>query len=137
MSYWILPWNAKDFDLTKCLSERGCIEWLQRRKYAVGDIVFIYRSGYCGQIVYKFEVEQIDIPYQSTFNRNYLSADALKKLNPDDKFTRLALIAVAPENGEHLSYAALKRAGLTSTLQGPQHLKDDVLNHILSHFDAK
>lgn len=43
MTYWIIPFNPNYFRLADCLREHGYVEWTQRYKYKIGDIVFIYK----------------------------------------------------------------------------------------------
>lgn len=58
MTYWIIPFNPNYFRMADCLREQGYVEWTQRYKYQIGDIVFIYSSKPDSKLLYKMQVRR-------------------------------------------------------------------------------
>ena len=52
MKYWIFPWRETIFDLSQCLEDNKFVDWRQKNKLSVGDIVFIYATKPLSQIIY-------------------------------------------------------------------------------------
>lgn len=135
MNYWILPWNKDVFNLSQCLKDFGFVEWRQKNKLAVGDIVFIYCSTPVRQIRYMMRVSKINIPYKETVNDDYLFGYAYK-LKETDYYARFEPIAEAPEDNPQLSYRKLQDLGVISKLQMGMKVPKAILSHILDNFDV-
>lgn len=136
MTYWLLPWDKTVFNLSQCIHDLGFVEWRQKNRLAVGDIVFLYGKTPIRQIVYMMEVSKINIPYAETINDDYLFNNK-EKFKESNFYARFEPIAKASENNVELSYAKLKELGVKSTLQRGIRVPDVVLSHILSHFDVE
>lgn len=134
MNYWILPSNLDQFDVESCIAEHRFVYWKQKNKYQVGDIVFIYCSGSVGRIRYATIVEEVDLPYDDDlmgFERKYWKID----FEAAEKEMKLRLIENI--NTDKLTYQALQQHGLRGNLQGPQTLKGDLLDYIMSNMGRK
>lgn len=134
MTYWILPSNLEQFDVESCLAEHRFVYWRQRNKCQVGDIVFIYCSGSAGRIRYVTVVEEVDLPYDNDlmgFERKYW------KIPSDTPEREMKLRLIDNVNSDKLSFQALQQHGLKGNLQGPQTLKADLLDYILSNIGRK
>lgn len=135
MTYWILPWNKNVFNLPKCLEDFGFVEWRQRNKLAVGDIVFIYCSNPLKQIKYMMQVSKIQIPFQESVNDKYLFSDKYE-LKPTDFYARFVPIIEVSDNNENLSLDSLRKLGIESNLQGGIKVTNDILNQFLMAVDV-
>lgn len=134
MTFWILPSNLEQFDVESCIAEHRFVYWKQKNKYEVGDIVFIYCSGSEGRIRYATVVEEVDLPYDDDlmgFERKYWKID----FEAAEKEMKLRLIENV--NTDKLTYKALQQHGLKGNLQGPQTLKGDLLDYIMSNIGRK
>lgn len=135
MTYWILPWNGEVYDLPKCLIKYGSVEWRQRNKLAVGDIVFLYCSSPVQQIMYMMRVSEINIPFAEPMRDDDLFKPGYN-LKKTDLYSKLEPISKASDTNPELSYKRLKQLGLTSQLQGGIKVPENMLPHILSNFDV-
>lgn len=66
---WLVPYNAKFFDVDACLKKFGEVYWMQYVNYQKGDTVYLYVSAPDSCIRYRFEVVAHDLPYTSELNR--------------------------------------------------------------------
>ena len=135
MTYWILPWNKDVFNLPQCLQDFGFVEWRQRNKLSVGDIVFLYCSRPYRQILYMMKVSKINIAFDDTINDEYLF-NYNYHLKETDFYARLEPIAEATIGNPELSYSRLQDLGIKSQLQGGIKVQDKILMHILDNFDV-
>ena len=69
MTYWIIPFNPNYFRLADCLREQGYVEWTQRYKYKVGDIVLdpFFGTGTTGAVAKKLGRNFIGIEKDMTY----------------------------------------------------------------------
>lgn len=135
MTYWILPWNKDVYNLPQCLQDFGFVEWRQRNKLSVGDIVFLYCSSPHRQILYMMKVSKINIPFNDTINDEYLFNYSYH-LKETDFYARFEPIAEAALGNSELSYNRLQELGIKSQLQGGIKVPDSILTHILENFDV-
>lgn len=135
MKYWILPWNREVYDLPQCLKDFGFVEWRQKNKLAVGDIVFLYCSSPVRQIMYMMRVTKTDIPYADSVNDEYLYKYKYQ-IKASDRYTRFEPVAEVSGYNPELSYNRLHELGVKSQLQGGIRVSDDILSHILDNFDV-
>ena len=135
MAFWILPWNKDVFDLPRCLKDFGFVEWRQRNKLAVGDIIFLYCSYPLRQIKYMMVVTKKDIPFNDTVNGKYLYGYEYN-LKPTDFYARFELIAEASNVNESLSLGSLRKLGVCSNIQGGIKVPDDIVTYLLDSFDV-
>ncbi|MDE5845095.1 MAG: hypothetical protein K2H44_06910 [Muribaculaceae bacterium] len=135
MKYWIFPWRETIFDLSQCLEDNKFVDWRQKNKLSVGDIVFIYATKPLSQIIYMFQVIKIDIPHSVTINSKYLKKREGDQFHPSKLYTRMIPITEADADNPELSYKRLTQLGIKSTLQNNILVEGEVLNHILLNFD--
>lgn len=61
MNQWILICNNQYFDIKKAFTLENTITWPQVEEISVGDIVYFYVSNPCQAILYKCEVEELNL----------------------------------------------------------------------------
>lgn len=135
MTFWILPWNKDIFNLPQCLQDFGFVEWRQKNKLAVEDIVFIYCSHPLRQIKYMMRVSKINIPRKDTINDKYLLGYAYKLLHTD-YYARLEPISETYNNNPKLSLDSIRELGVSSNFQGGIRVPDNILHYLLDSFDV-
>ena len=58
MKYWIVPSNNNKFRLSDFLANHGYVDWKQKNKFSVGDIVFMYCTKPESRIRFIMKVEK-------------------------------------------------------------------------------
>ncbi len=137
MRYWIVPNDGKLFNTEKALVKNGgFIDWRAgNRKFAVGDIVFIYKSRPESCIRHMLRVVKKDI--EESFDQKIFWSDYKDHLRrmKDSKYVRLELLKTLHDNSLCLAY--LRKYGLCGNLQGTQTCFGDLLDYILDQFDGE
>lgn len=134
MQSWIFISSPLSFKMDECLSKFGFVDFRQRNKLAVNDIVYIYVSSPVQEIKYKMIVERINIPYEDTVDDSSFDVH-IKPLEPLQYYSRLRLLQQTDTPKLHLSY--LRKHGLVSSLQGNMKVSGELLDYIDSFFINK
>ena len=109
---WLIPANPKYYDVFSCFKEKLVCEWKQTTKVQVHDIVYIYVANpFCG-ILYKCEVEEVNIPY--TYKDKNLTINKVMKLKLMKRY----------EEGE-IPFTKLKELGITA-IRGPRKITKQI-----------
>lgn len=135
MTFWILPWNKDVFNLPQSLKDYGFVEWRQRNKLAVGDVVFLYCSHPLRQIKYMMRVSKIDIPFKETVNNKYLFGYCYN-LKPTDFYARFEPISQTSDSNPNLTLESLRKLGVNSNIQGGIKVSDEILQYLLDSFNV-
>ena len=137
MTYWIIPFNPNYFRLADCLREQGYVEWTQRYKYQIGDIVFIYSSKPDSKLLYKMEVSATNL------SANECADDRKYLLNPYEVDANLdiplgfRMIPLAKNTSDKLTLNDLLEHGLKWVPQGGLKVKEPLLSYICSVFEQE
>lgn len=135
MTYWIIPFNPNYFRLADCLREQGFVEWTQRYKFAIGDIVFIYSAKPDSQILYKMEVTAINLTSsECSDDRKYLLKPSEVDANKDIPLG-FRMLLLSENTTEKLTLDDLLEHGLKWVPQGGLEVKEPLLSHILGVFE--
>ena len=59
----MIPANPKIYDYAKFFDDYGYVDWKQRLKFEVGDIVYLYCSKPFQKVMYKTEVIKESMPF--------------------------------------------------------------------------
>ena len=119
--------------MAECLSECGFVEYLQRNKVCVNDIVYLYSTAPIKRIEYKMIVERTDIPFKEMYDDSRFNLDANPRTPADgDLYFRLRFLKAA--NTPKLSLDELRKHGLNSSMQGPLKVNGELLEYIESQF---
>jgi 5-methylcytosine-specific restriction protein A len=111
------------------------VEFVQRNKVEVNDIVYIYTTAPIQRIEYKMIVDKINIPFEETIDD---SAYSLCRNNPrtapikDASYVRLKLIKKVANPLLHLNF--LREYGLRSSMQSPLTISGTLLDYIETKF---
>lgn len=114
MNEWVLICNIAYFDLKKAFAEQKIISWPQDIPVKVGDNVYFYVSSPYGAILYKCEVQEINLFTMDGSSENYVLNAIF--YNGIQKYMRLKLSQQYPEN--RYTTAKLREAGV-GNLQQP------------------
>ena len=133
MATWIFISNPKHFDMARCLSECGFVEYNQRNKVCVNDIVYLYSTAPIKRIEYKMIVERTDIPREEFYDDRRFSFSANPRSFGESKSCfRLRLLKAI--SSPALALNKLREYGLTSSMQGPMKVEGELLDYIESQF---
>ena len=134
MKHWIFISSTKQFRMHDWLSCNEYVEYVQRNKVEVGDIVYLYTTAPIQRIEYKMIVDRINVPFDEIIDD---SAYSLLR-NPDtvpDKdalYVRLKLIKKVDNPLLHLNI--LRGYGLRSCMQSAITVSGDLLDYIETKF---
>lgn len=142
MKYWIVPCRESTFLIDVALkankeehSDRTFVDWRQSNDFAIGDVVFIYKTSPKSQIAYRMEVEQIGLFYDESTDKEIFWKD--KPLFYDGlgshKYVRFRLLMEYPD--DFLTIKALREHGLRGNIQGVMECKGDELLNFLKGED--
>jgi hypothetical protein len=132
MTYWIIPFNPNYFRLADCLREQGYVEWTQRYKYAIGDIVYIYSAKPDSRILYKMEVTAINLSSEEcSDDTQYLTTPFKAEPNKNIPLG-FRMIPLAENTTEKLTLEDLLEHGLKWVPQGGLKVREPLLNYMLS-----
>ena len=137
MTFWIIPFNPNYFRLADCLREQGYVEWTQRYKYQIGDIVFIYSSKPDSKLLYKMEVTATNL------SANECADDRKYLLNPSEVDANaniplgFRMVPLAENTSDKLTLNDLLEHGLKWVPQGGLKVKEPLLSYICSVFEQE
>lgn len=133
MANWIFISNPKHFDMARCLSECGFVEYNQRNKICVNDVVYLYSTAPIKRIEYKMVVVRTDIPREEFYNDTRFSLkDNPRRFGDAKSCFRLNLDKAVSK--QSLSLEELRKHGLISSMQGPFKIEGELLEYIESQF---
>ena len=137
MTYWIIPFNPNYFRLADCLREQGYVEWTQRYKYQIGDIVFIYSSKPDSKLLYKMEVTATNLSAsECADDRKHLLNPSEVDANADIPLG-FRMIPLAENTSDKLTLNDLLEHGLKWVPQGGLKVKEPLLSYICSVFEQE
>ena len=133
MDTWIFISSMKRFKMREFLADYGFVEYLQKNKVEVGDVVYLYMTAPYKRIEYKLYVERTDIPIKDAFDDSTYSLVTPPIVHkPTDKCIRLKMMerVVAPR----LNLACLYEHGLTGSMQTNKRANKELTEYINSIF---
>lgn len=135
MSHWIVRANIERFRIHDFLRDYGFVEYVQKDKFCVGDIVYLYITAPYKRVEYKMMVERIDIPLKKAFNdRPYSLLDKPIDYVDSDLFVRFKMINRVQT--DYLCYSKLREHGFNYTLQSNRKINAETIDYIESFFKS-
>ena len=129
MQHWIFISSTKTFRMNEWLSDNDYVEYYQRNKVCVNDIVYLYTTAPICKIEYKMIVEKINIPLNEIVDDSeYSLKQEPTKYDKDAKFLRLKLLKKVDNPKLHLEH--LRNHGVTSSMQSNFKVSGDLLDYI-------
>ena len=93
MKHWIFISSTKRFKMHDWLDDNDFVEYVQRNKVEVNDIVYLYSAAPIQCIEYKMIVEKINIPIDEIVDDSAYSLESNPRiLNKETLHVRLKLI---------------------------------------------
>ena len=131
---WMISANGKMYDHASSFATNGFIDWRQRAKYEIGDIVYIYCTRPLKRIMYKCEVVKHSMPFSQCIDdaKFWIDINEYEK-SKKGKYARLRLLEQV--NTERLSLDSLKCEGLSAAPQGPIKVSAELHTYIDKHFN--
>ena len=132
MKHWIFISSPKQFRMDDWLSCNEYVEYVQRNKVEVGDIVYLYTTAPVQRIEYKMVVDRINVPYDEMIDDSAYSLNPSPIVNKDDLYVRLKLIKKVETPLLHLNF--LREYGLRSCMQSAITVSGNLLEYIETKF---
>lgn len=133
MEHWIFISNPKRFRMKDWLAENEYVEFSQRNKVCVNDIIYLYSTAPICRIEYKMIVDKVNVPHEELIDDSaYSLRPNPEEIKPWEKIVRLKLIERVESPQLHLSI--LRNYGLKSSMQGNLKVKGALLDYIESFF---
>lgn len=131
---WLISANAKMYNHVKAFDEFGYIDWRQKAKYEVGDIVYIYATKPYMKVMFKTIVEKVGMSSEEiTDDKKFWYDTEEYESSLSGKYARLRLIERV--DSEKLSLYELKENGLKAAPQGPMKVKEQLEVYLESNFN--
>lgn len=131
MRYWIVPSNNGKFRLADFLASYGYVDWKQKNRYEVGDVVFIYCTKPEGRIRFVMTVERTGMTFvESTKDEDYwLDKSEFLAGVKANKYCRLRLLEEL--HSDRLCLAELQAHGLNGVPQGALNPSEMLIDYIM------
>jgi 5-methylcytosine-specific restriction protein A len=130
---WIFIESLQHFRLHDFIRDYGFVEFRQKDKVQVGDIVYLYITAPYKRVEYKMVVERINISSHDAFDdRAYSLLNKPTTLLESDKVVRLKYVDRVQTND--LSYQKLREHGFAMTMQTNRLLNEETANYIECFF---
>lgn len=136
MKYWIVPSNNNKFRLADFLANHGYVDWKQKNKFNVGDIVFMYCTKPESRIRFMMKVEKTDMTYEeSTKDEEYWNdPEEFKAGVISNRYCRFRLIDEVCS--DKLCLEKLKEHGLNAVPQGSLIPSESLVDYIMGVFET-
>lgn len=137
MRYWIVPFNNNKFRLADFLANYGYVDWKQKNKFNVGDIVFMYCTKPESRIGFSMKVEKTDMTYEeSTKDEEYWNdSEEYKAGVLLNRYCRFRLIDEVCSDKLYLN--ALIKNGLNGVPQSPLIPSERLVDYIMDVFKTE
>ena len=132
MRHWIFISSPKRFRMDDWLRSNEYVEYVQRNKVEVNDIVYIYTTAPVQRIEYKMVVDRINVSYDEMIDDSAYSLNPSPIVNKEDLYVRLKLIKKVKTPLLHLNF--LREYGLRSSMQSALTISGDLLEYIETKF---
>ena len=107
------------------------VEYVQRNKVEVNDIVYLYTTAPVQRIEYKMVVDRINVSYDEMIDDSAYSVNP-SPVNKEDLYVRLKLIKKVETPLLHLNF--LREYGLRSSMQSALTVSGELLEYIETKF---
>jgi 5-methylcytosine-specific restriction protein A len=134
MKHWIFISSPKQFRMHDWLASNEYVEYLQRNKVEVNDIIYLYTTAPVQRIEYKMIVDKINVPFDEIIDDSayQLHRNPRTVPNKDALYVRLKLIKKVDNPLLHLNF--LRGYGLRSSMQSALTVSGDLLDYIETKF---
>ena len=132
MRHWIFISSPKRLRMDDWLRSNEYVEYVQRNKVEVNDIVYLYTTAPVQRIEYKMVVDRINVSYDEMIDDSAYSLNPSPIVNKEDLYVRLKLIKKVETPLLHLNF--LREYGLRSSMQSALTISGDLLEYIETKF---
>lgn len=130
---WIFIASLKRFRIHDFIRDYGFVEYLQKNKVQVGDIVYLYVTAPYKRVEYKMVVEKMNISSHDAFDdRAYSLLNKPTTLVESDKVVRLKYVERV--QNDDLSFSKLREHGFKTTMQTNRQLNKETTEYIEGFF---
>lgn len=130
---WLIPCKTTKYNIFEAFENLEFVYWIQSANYNVKDIVFIYCSKPIQRVMFKCQVEEINISSLETiYGKEYWIRESDYQESLKKTFTKFKLVEKI--DSEKLSLNKLLGQGLKKAPQGPMKVRDNLLLYINNAF---
>lgn len=133
MRHWIFISSTKRFRMDDWLRCSEYVDFVQRNKVEVNDIVYLYTTAPIKRIEYKMIVDRINIPYEEMIDDSAFSLNHNSNIDKSALYVRLKLIKKVDTPLLHLNF--LREYGLRSSMQSAFTVSGELLDYIETKFE--
>ncbi|WP_346914273.1 HNH endonuclease [Clostridium sp.] len=131
---WMISANSKMYNHASAFEKFGYIDWRQKAKYQIGDIVYIYCTRPYKKVMFKTEVKKIHMPFSDiTDDKEFWNDITEYEKSQNWEFARLKLIEQV--DTEKLCLEKLLLNGLKGAPQGPVKVNESLAQYINLYFN--
>lgn len=129
---WIVPCNAKKYDVVKAFHELHKVDWRQRivKRIKPGDIVYIFVThldNETSKIMFKCKINKLNKEYPEIDDFKYCLDDSTNK---SDRYMELELLE--EYHDDYFSYPNLVKNGLRNK-QGQHRAQTELVKYLSSY----
>ena len=133
MATWVFINSTRRFRMDDWLNENSFVEFLQKNKVKLGEVVYLYTTAPKSCIEYKMIVEQINIPLDESVDDSDFSLAKPRPIRTQqDRFIRLGLLEKV--DNPMLGLQELRKHGCIASMQSNFKVSGPVLKYIESGF---
>ena len=133
MRHWIFISSIKRFRMCDWLKVSDCVDFVQRNKVQVGDIVYLYTTAPVKRIEYKMIVDRINIPYEEMIDDSAFSLNNNSGIDKSALYVRLKFLKKVDTPLLHINF--LREYGLRSSMQSAFTVSGELLDYIETKFE--
>lgn len=131
---WMISANGKMYDHARSFAKNGFIDWRQRAKYSVGDVVYIYCTKPIKRVMFKCEVIKHSMTFSECLDDKEFWLDISEyEKSKDGLYARLKLLEQV--DTPYLSLDNLIQNGLGAAPQGPKKISTNLNAYIERYFN--
>jgi hypothetical protein len=130
---WIFIASLQHFRLHDFIRDYGFVEFKQKDKVQIGDIVYLYITAPYKRVEYKMVVERINISSHDAFDDTPYSLIG-KQTTPLETDKAVRLKYVDRVQTDDLCFSKLREHGFKATMQTNRHINKEVVEYIEGFF---
>ena len=133
MTHWVFISSTTRFRMNDWLEVSDYVEFIQKNKVKVNDVVYLYTTAPVCRIEFMMVVDRINVPYDELIDDSaYSLHPGSSCVDKDTLCCRLKLVKKVNTPLLHLDL--LRSKGLRASMQSPFRVTGDLLDYIEKQF---
>ncbi len=138
MSYWVRAYDNKRYRVADFIRDNGFIDWNQRNRFQVGDVLFLYATAPASRLTFAMEVSAVDLPWQQTADDSeyFISQEHYDHWLSHRELTLYSRYTLIRElHSPCLTLSNLREHGFNGAPRSPRRLYPETIDYILGHLE--